>query len=59
MFLAGFILRSRRAPASPKSGAEQKGDPEKRFLRDQQRGIWMRPIMLRHRLLTLSLKRVI
>ena len=59
MFITGFLLRSRRAPASPRSGAEQKRDPRKRLLRGQRGGTWMRPITLKDRLLTLALKRVI
>jgi hypothetical protein len=59
MFITGFLLRSRRAPASPRSGAEQKGDPGKRLLRSQGGGIWMKPVTLKDRLLTLSVKRVI
>ena len=59
MFITGFLLRSRRAPASAGSGAEQKGDPRKRLLSRQRGGISMRPIMLKDRLLSLALKRVI
>jgi hypothetical protein len=59
MFITGFLLRSRRAPASPGSAAEQKGRAEKRLLRSQRGGIWIKPVTLKDRLLTLSVKRVI
>lgn len=56
MFLTGLLLRSYRAPASPRGVAEQKENP--RTVLPKSPWVWMGSITLKHRLLTLALKRV-
>jgi hypothetical protein len=58
MFLTGLLMRSYRVTALPRGVAEQKENSRKLLPESSWEWVWVRSITLRHRLLTLTLKRL-